>query len=36
MTSPFHDFLHDTRAQDLPAGVLAVARRWLLDLLGAV
>lgn len=34
MTSPFHDFLHDTRAQDLPPEVLALARRWLLDLLG--
>ncbi|SIS50522.1 MmgE/PrpD family protein [Paracoccus saliphilus] len=30
----FHDFLHDTSAADLPDEVLALGRRWLLDLLG--
>lgn len=30
----FHDFLHDTDCDDLPDDVIALARRWLLDLLG--
>ena len=34
MTTPFHDFLHDLRAPDIPDEVLGLARRWLLDLLG--
>ncbi|RDD69467.1 MmgE/PrpD family protein [Paracoccus versutus] len=34
MTSPFHDFLHDMRAADMPDAVLDLGRRWLLDLLG--
>lgn len=34
MASPFQDFLHDLRFEDLPDDVVRFARRWLLDLTG--
>jgi len=34
MPTPLHDFIHDTRYSDLPKGVRAFARRWILDLSG--
>ncbi|CDX30498.1 MmgE/PrpD family protein [Mesorhizobium plurifarium] len=34
MAMPIHDFLHDITAESIPAEVLCLGRRWLLDLLG--
>ncbi|PAP98653.1 hypothetical protein CIT25_29630 [Mesorhizobium mediterraneum] len=34
MATPLHDFLHDSSADSIPAEVLGLGRRWLLDLLG--
>lgn len=34
MTSDFMDFLHDTKAELIPADVMDLARLWLLDILG--
>lgn len=34
MPSPFNDFLHQTTVRDIPDEMLALGRRWLLDLIG--
>ncbi|MCB2012753.1 MAG: MmgE/PrpD family protein [Geminicoccaceae bacterium] len=34
MASPFHDFLHDSDCRSIPEPMLALGRRWLLDLVG--